>query len=104
MKLFNKKIKVGNEELWVKVNKWFKYSGQIDYYTYECNFYKEIKIFFMTIKKRVYSYETYWLNYEEYHGNIDRVIDEAINNYQRNLREQKYISENESGFKSKYEV
>ena len=56
------------------------------------------------MKKEVYSYETYWLNYTKYCGNIDRIIDETINAYNKNLREQKYISENESNFKSKYEV
>lgn len=106
MKLFNKKIKIDDAEFVLIINKIFyaTVSGK-DYYIYECELFKE-KYFLNIIKykKCVYIYNTYWLNYFKYSGNIDKVIDECIILYKRNTSEQKYISNRESIFKSKYEV
>lgn len=105
MRLFDRKIKINNEEFWLTIDKNFNcHLSGTDYYTYYCGLHKEVNTWFGVKKKEVYSYETYWLNYTKYCGNIDRIIDETINAYNKNLREQKYISENESNFKSKYEV
>lgn len=105
MRLFNRKIKINNEEFWLTINKWYDCNIRgIDYYYYTCNLYKEVKIFGIIIKRKIYSYETYWLDYIKYHGNIDAVIEEVISRYQKNKNESKYISEKENCFKSKYEV
>lgn len=105
MRLFDRKIKIDNEEFWLTIDKWFynHVSGD-DHYKYECNLYKEVKTFFGIRKKKIYSYETYWLDYFKYHGDIDKVIEETISKYKKNLSEQKYICEKENCFKSKYEV
>lgn len=105
MRLFNKKIKVDDEEYWLTINKCFygRIAGD-DHYEYKCNLYKEINSWIGVRKKRVYSYKTNWLHYTYYHGDIDLIIDKVINKYKRNLREQKYITENERNFKSKYEA
>ena len=105
MRLFNRKIKIDNEEFWLTIYKWY-YSNVngSDYYHYKCNLYKEVKIFGISVKKKIYSYQTYWLDYFEYHGNIDKVIEKVISKYQKDKNEQKYISDKEKSFKSKYEV
>ena len=105
MRLFNRKIKIDNEEFWLTIDKLYysKLNGK-EYYNYECNLYKEVKTFWGIRKKKIYSYQTYWLDYFEYHGNIDKVIEKVISQYQKNKNEQKYISDKENSFKSKYEV
>lgn len=105
MRLFYRKIKIDNEEFWLKIDKVFKYSFNKDYYVYKCKLYKEVNFIIKPIKICVYSYDTYWLDYyDEYHGDLDKVIDEVISGYKKNLEEQKYISKKENSFKSKYEV
>lgn len=105
MILFNRKIKIDNEELWLTIYKlYYSHVSGFDYYKYECELYKEIKTFWWIRKKKIYSYKTYWLDYFNYHGNIDKVIEEAISKYKKNKEEAKYISEKEKSFKSKYEV
>lgn len=105
MRLFDRKIKFNDKEFWLTIDKrYYSRVSGIDYYKYYCTLYKEVDSWFGVKKKAIFSYDTYWLDYTEYHGNIDKVIDETINHYNKNLREQKYISENESNFKSKYEV
>ena len=105
MRLFNKKIKIDNEELWLTIDKlYYSHVSGSDYYCYECNLYKEVKTFFGIKKKKIYSYKTYWLDYYEYHGNIDKVIEKTISLYKKNKEESKYISEKEKSFKSKYEI
>lgn len=104
IRLFSKKIKIDNEELWLTIDKVFHVSIDRDYYEYHCKLYKEADSFWMPRKKEVCFYRTYWLEYFEYCGDIDKVIEELIDVYRKNKKEQKYISEKESNFKSKYEV
>ena len=105
--LFDKKIKFDDKEFWLTIYKVYEMtasSGE-EYYSYDCDLYEDKK-FLMGLKRRtkIFTYRTYWLKYYKYNGNIDKVIEEVIDGYRRKLREEKYVFDKESNFKSKYEI
>jgi hypothetical protein len=76
-----------------------------DYYRYLVTIYDSKVKIYSGIKSLWYGkyvftklcdYQTYWLDYFKYNGNIDKVINEALSKMECNLREQKYISEKEN--------
>lgn len=108
MRLVNKKKTVlNNIEYLIDVDKIFYGNvGGDDHYIYKTYIYNINKVkekhwlkrlFFKYIYKYecIYKYSTYWLNYFDYGGDIDKVIQESFKKYEWNLREQKYISEKE---------
>jgi len=99
MKLCNKKLVIINEkEMYIDVLKVFDITINIDYHVYKTTLYDKRKIFGITLYNRLWGWNTYWLNYTQYYGDIDKVILESINHYLNNLKEQKYIIKNESKF------
>jgi hypothetical protein len=102
MKLCNKvKFNYHSNEYYVDVYKEFNFSDNIDYYVYNVYIYvkKDKYIFFPY--KYVWSWNTYWLDYTKYHGDIDKVIFEALENCENNIKEQKYINKKEIEYKFK---
>lgn len=108
MRLFNRHIKIDNQTFYLTIDKFTYYSicdiNGKDYYVYCCILYKERSLFnLIKIKKKVFKYSTYWSNYFQYKGDLDLVIDEMVNKYKVAIKEQKYISDKEHKFISKYE-
>lgn len=110
MKLVNKhKINYNDKYYLIDVQKIYDdYINGKDYYKYLVTIYdSNVKVYHgiksLWFGKYVYTkicdYQTYWLDYFNYNGDIDKVIKEALNKMDWNLREQKYISQKENVWK-----
>lgn len=98
MLLCNKhEISIQHQSYYIDIDKKFYYSGDIDYYTYNVVFYKYDGLILFKKKKykKVWNWNTDWLKYKEYHGNIDMIINQATEYFIKNIQEQKYINNNE---------
>lgn len=95
--LFNTAITVNDQVLYLEVRKDFDvHVGGKDFYTYKCWLYDKKPLVPWNV---IHTYKTYWLYYFDYHGDIDKVVKEAVGLYKSNLAEQKYIKDKERNFK-----
>ena len=100
-----KRIKIDNEEFIVKIEKTYDYkSNGISRYTYWCHLYREVKWLFLTIRKRVYTFEGRSIHYMCYCKDLDRLIEDAVAGYRQNKTLKQKVRTHEQTFVSKYEV
>jgi hypothetical protein len=98
MLLCNKhEVSILHQSYYIDIEKEFNWRGEIDYYTYNVVFYKYdgLTLFKKKKYKEVWNWETNWLDYGKYHGNIDMIINKATDYFVKNIQEQKYINNKE---------
>ena len=105
-KVCNKKINIDGEEFILKIEKTYDYTSYsgVAHYTYWCHLYKEVKWWFLTIRKRVYTYEGRSIHYRAYCKNLEYLIENMIDGYKESQALKQKIKKHEGNFVSKYEV
>jgi hypothetical protein len=99
----NKLFKHADKEYLIDVTKDYdafsSFACGKDYWTYGVSIYNPIKrkgILGLIFKHELlFFYRTDWIKYYDYNGDIDKIMKKVISEYERTLREQKYISEKE---------
>lgn len=101
-----KKIKIDGEEFLLKIEKTYDYtsSNGVSHYTYWCHLYRETKWLFLTIRKRVYTFEGRSIHYMFYCKNLDNLIEDVIAGYKHSKALNQKVRTHEQTFVSKYEV